>query len=113
MTEMGYYIIKLLVVEEEMQLSPEDMIYLYTDGVTEAETEGGEQFGEERLLEVLTDFLKEQMPDGTERAGDDLSCPRLICERVLEKVDAYTAGDEQTDDITMVCVKYRGSQTGR
>ena len=103
----------VVYVEEEMQLSPEDMIYLYTDGVTEAETEGGKLFGEERLLEVLTDFLKEQMPDGTERAGDDLSCPRLICERVLEKVDAYTAGDEQTDDITMVCVKYRGSQTGR
>ena len=83
--------------EEEMQLSPGDIIYLYTDGVTEARGES-ELYGEERMLEVLKNTHT--------REGSDL--PTALCGAVNRDVDEYTAGDEQTDDITMVCVQYTG-----
>ena len=84
--------------EEEMQLSPGDVIYLYTDGVTEARGETG-LYGEERMLEVLKNTFIRQESD----------LPTALCDAVNRDVDTYTDGDEQTDDITMVCVQYTGN----
>ena len=84
--------------EEEMQLSPGDVIYLYTDGVTEARGETG-LYGEERMLEVLKNTFIRQESD----------FPTALCDAVNRDVDTYTDGDEQTDDITMVCVQYTGN----
>jgi serine phosphatase RsbU (regulator of sigma subunit) len=79
-------------------LSPGDMVLFYTDGVTEAENQFGEEFGIERLSEVL-------------RRGSSLSAEDL-------KINIYNAaadfcGDEFNDDVTIVVIKcdFIGSPT--
>lgn len=78
----------------EIQLEPGDMIYLYTDGVTEAVNREEELYGEERLLKILN-----------VNASADT---QTICEEVKINVDAFAGESPQFDDITMVCLKYNG-----
>lgn len=81
--------------KNEVQLEPGDMIYLYTDGVTEAVNTSEELYGEERLLGVLN--------------GNADASVQTICEEVKVNVDAFAGEALQFDDITMVCLKYNGT----
>ncbi len=74
----------------EHQLLEGDTLVLYTDGVTEAFNDADEQFGEERLLEVL-------------RRHRDLSSKALLNE-IVEEVRQFSPGD-QHDDITLIVAK--------
>ena len=85
--------------EQQLQLEPGDILYLYTDGVTEATAPGEQMFGNDRLLELLSNDF------GT---GDD-AC-RKICETVRQRIDAFAEGEPQFDDITQVCLYYAGKQ---
>jgi len=78
----------------EVQLEPGDIIYLYTDGVTEAVNTSEELYGEERLLTILN-----------ANASADT---QTICEEVKVNVDAFAGEAPQFDDITMVCLRYNG-----
>jgi serine phosphatase RsbU (regulator of sigma subunit) len=78
--------------EETVQLAPGDRIVFYTDGVSEAERENHEMFGEERLYALL------------EAAPRDLSAERLV-EHVLAGVRAYLDGIEPGDDITVMALR--------
>lgn len=78
--------------EETIALAPGDRIVLYTDGVSEAEREGGEMFGEERLYALL------------DQAPRDLPAERLV-EHVLAGVRTYLDGVEPGDDITVMAVR--------
>lgn len=80
--------------KNEVQLEPGDIIYLYTDGVTEAMNITEELYGEERLLTILN----------TNAHADT----QTICEEVKVNVDAFAGEAMQFDDITMVCLKYNG-----
>lgn len=71
-----------------------DVIYLYTDGVTEAHNINCELFGDKRLADALNEG-KELPPDEL----DDL---------VRRKLAEYSKGQEQYDDITTVVFKYNG-----
>lgn len=75
----------------EMQLSPGDEIFLYTDGVTEATDISNELFGEDRLLESLNE-------------NDRLTVNQL-CDKVKCDVDKFVGNAVQVDDITMLAVK--------
>ena len=75
----------------ELQLQPGDEIFLYTDGVTEAQDRDHQLFGEERLMASLN-----------EKQG--LSVEE-ICKKVKADVDAFVGEADQFDDITMVSVK--------
>ncbi len=68
-----------------------DLLLLYSDGVTEAQSPSGEEFGEERLEEIL----RESRGDGVE----------AILAIVLEAVRSWTAGQPPTDDITLVAAR--------
>ena len=68
---------------------------VYSDGVTEARDATGEPFGDERLQQVL--------------AGVDGE-PRVVVDEVMRAVDAFTAGGEPYDDITLVAVRWVGEQ---
>jgi len=83
--------------EYELQLEKGDKLFLYTDGVTEATDEKGELFGTERMLEALN-------------AHADAS-PREILTGVTDAVDAFVGEAEQFDDMTMLCLKYKGPET--
>ncbi|MBO4396824.1 MAG: serine/threonine-protein phosphatase [Eubacterium sp.] len=91
MEEMEY-------TEQLIELVPGDILYLYTDGVTEASKEDESRLGNDRLLEILS---------GNYGTGEE-AC-RRICETVREQVDVFAEGAEQFDDITQVCLYYEGS----
>ena len=85
---------------QTLQLEPHDLLLLYTDGVTEAANEAKEFYGEKRLLEALRGIVPEE----------DNIC-ESVCGRVKASVDAFAAGAPQADDITMLCLHYRGQNT--
>ena len=81
--------------EGETRLAPGETLFLYTDGVNEAFNEAGEQFGEPRLEAELAIH-----------AG---ASPTAICDAMRMSVEKFSAGVEQSDDITTVAVRYLGS----
>ena len=82
--------------KNEFQLSPGDMLYLYTDGVTEATDLHNELYGEDRLLDVLN-----------HHTGSDVEA---LCTAVKADVDAFVGKSPQFDDITMLCLVYHGKE---
>ena len=79
----------------EIQLEPGAKLFVYTDGVSEAVNKDLEQFGTERILESL-------------RSSED-GAPREILEAVSRAVNEFAGGAPQFDDLTMMCVEYRGA----
>lgn len=75
----------------EIQLSPGDEIFLYTDGVTEANDTSYELFGDDRLLESLNE--------------NDCLAVEQLCKKVKSDVDRFVGNALQSDDITMLAVK--------
>lgn len=71
-----------------------DIFFLYTDGVNEAMNLDSEQFSNERLQKILNENQGQQ--------------PTTLIEEVRQEVAAFTAGTEQSDDITMLVIKYNG-----
>jgi sigma-B regulation protein RsbU (phosphoserine phosphatase) len=74
----------------EVQLTPGDILVLYTDGVTEAENTQQEQFGDTRLAETIL-------------AQRHLAVPALLA-AIVETAQKFSNG-EQADDITLVVVR--------
>jgi sigma-B regulation protein RsbU (phosphoserine phosphatase) len=81
--------------EKEIFIEPDDVLYLYTDGVTEAMNRKKELFGEGRLLAALN-------------ANRD-SRPDELLSAVKREVDQFADGAEQADDITMLAIKINGA----
>lgn len=79
-----------------IMLAPGDVVFVYTDGVPEASNAAGEFYGMDRLKAALN------------RIGD--ANPREILEGVKTDVAAFADGAEQFDDVTMLCIAYRGKE---
>jgi len=77
-----------------IHLSPGDTFFLFTDGVTEAFNEAGQIYGEKRLEE----FLKPQY-------GKDLD---ETVQYLLGDVNAFSTGVPQSDDITLLAIRFSG-----
>ena len=77
--------------EEVIFLEPEDTLYLYTDGVTEAMNNDKDMFGEQRLLAAAN------------QAGD--SSTKELLHSIKRELDNFTDGAEQYDDVTMLALK--------
>jgi len=75
-------------------LNSGDIIYTYTDGITEAANIDNEMYGEQRLYECLNSINESE--------------PILIGEKVKELLKNYTEAAPQSDDITMLIFKYKG-----
>ena len=80
--------------EYELQLNPGDKLFLYTDGVPEATDANQELFGTERMIEALN-------------RGKDHS-PEQVLQCVRQAVDDFVKDAEQFDDLTMLCLEYKG-----
>jgi sigma-B regulation protein RsbU (phosphoserine phosphatase) len=85
----------MIFAEGTERLFPGEVFFLYTDGISEAMNRTGEFFGEERLKDSLECFA-------TETAVSEL------VEKVRTRVEAFSDGAEQSDDLTMVAFRYRG-----
>ena len=77
---------------QTIHLNHEDCIFLYTDGVTEANDDYNGFYGEDRLNNILNNHSE-----------DDLS---LIISSIKKDIDGYCNNHEQFDDITMLCLRY-------
>ena len=80
--------------EQECHLNPDDAIFLYTDGLTEAEDAAQKQFGEERMMASLS---------GRKPAQEHL-------DKVSAEVRAFVGDAPQSDDLTMLFIHYLGKE---
>ncbi len=87
---------RMKYAEYDIQLNPGDKLFLYTDGVPEATDAEEKMFGEERMLDALNG-VKDAAPEG-------------VLKGVRRAVDGFVKDAEQFDDLTMLCVQYRGSE---
>lgn len=80
--------------EYTIQLEPNDIVFVYTDGVAEATNLDNELYGTSRMLDALN------------------TCPNLtpttIASYIKNDVDKFVGKAEQFDDITMLCIRYLG-----
>ena len=77
---------------QQMQIDKEMMMYLFTDGVNEAENRDKELFNDNRLVQLLK--LNASMEPGE------------IIDETFAKIKLHADGAEQSDDITVMCIKY-------
>jgi len=80
--------------ESTIQLGPGDELFLYTDGVTEADNRRRELFGNSRLKSILT---KSQAASVVDRLSE-----------VMNAVRKFAGEAPQADDITMLGLRYHG-----
>ena len=78
---------------QEIRLAPGDALFLYTDGVTEATNAADELFGVERLRGALP----ASFDDATQAIAT-----------VANAVNTFAGHAPQSDDLTMLCVRYKG-----
>ena len=85
--------------EYEIQLLPGAKLFVYTDGVPEATNAAKELFGTERMVEALN-----SKPD---------AAPMDILKNVRKAVDSFVLNAEQFDDLTMLCLEYKGPNAAK
>ena len=85
---------------EETDMKPGEAFFLYTDGVTEAENIDKKLFGEENTLKSLAKARAHNV-----RTAQDFVLA------VYDDVAQYSQGAEQSDDITMLVVEYKGKSS--
>ena len=78
---------------EEVELKKDDVILLYTDGVSEALNLEFEEYSEERLEKVAKSLMNNSANE--------------ILNGIKEDVQIFTQGNLQSDDITMIVIKVR------
>jgi phosphoserine phosphatase RsbU/P len=78
-----------------VQLDPGDFLVIYTDGVSEASNNMNELFEEARLRVIIENFSGENV----HQLGD----------AIREGMRVFTEGAAQSDDITILCIEYKGN----
>lgn len=81
---------------EKFKMDAEDIIFLYTDGITEAEGANSKFLGEENLMSILDSIDTEK------------SSLKQISNIVIDKVKEFRRDKPQNDDITILVIKYNG-----
>ena len=76
---------------QSVTLKPGQTLFIYTDGLTEAENATQKQFGEERMMEILA------------KSG---TSPRPLIENIIQEVRNFVGQAEQSDDLTMLAVQF-------
>ncbi|HAA82983.1 MAG: Stage II sporulation E family protein [Thermotoga sp. 47_83] len=79
-----------------IHLKPDTFVISYSDGLTEARNEAGEEFGYEKLENILREFKGET--------------PAELLEALRKNVKSFMGDAQQHDDMTIVVLKYKGQQ---
>jgi len=74
------------------RLDPGDTLVLYTDGISEAQNEAGEEYGVSTIRSLIE--------------GRDLHCPEDLVRACRDHLDGFRAGHERTDDETLLAIRY-------
>ena len=77
----------------EFELNNNDILILYTDGVTESQNANDEDFGEDRFKKLIA-----------ENCGNELN---ELSKKIFKKVSLFSMDKEQHDDITLVLFKWK------
>jgi len=80
-----------VIKDVTVRLSPLDTVVVYTDGINEAIDDEGNEFGQERLNEVL----REAGPQSVD----------FLVKTIVDRVQAFSSGHPQSDDITLAVVQ--------
>jgi len=81
--------------EETITLAPGDILVVFSDGVSEALSAGGDEYGEERIIAVAS-----------KHAG---AAPADLVQALFADVRAFSKGAPQSDDITAMVLRYQPS----
>jgi sigma-B regulation protein RsbU (phosphoserine phosphatase) len=81
---------------QSLTLQPDSIIFLYTDGLTEAKNRARRQFGLKRVQDVLEDCTGQN--------------PHEMLETITKTVDGFVKNAEQSDDLTMLVIRYTPQQ---
>ncbi len=82
--------------EEVIQLTPGDLLVVFSDGISEATNARGEDFGDARIIECVR---------GAERE------PEAVRGRLFEQVRRFTGDEPPADDMTALVLRYRGEES--
>ena len=82
--------------EYELELEPGAKLFVYTDGVPEATNAAQEMFGSDRMIAALNQDADAE--------------PVQLLKNVRKAVDEFVQDAEQFDDLTMMCLEYKGKQ---
>ncbi len=83
---------------QETNITPGSTIFLYTDGLTEARNKNHELFRIQRVENVLGTCLERNLS------------PKQVLETMSKEVSQFTKGAEQSDDLTMLAIRYTPKQ---
>jgi sigma-B regulation protein RsbU (phosphoserine phosphatase) len=80
--------------EDAITLAPGDTVVVFSDGVSEAQNVGGDEFGDERILAFLE--------------ANRGATPAQLRDGLVASVRQFATGTPQGDDITVLVVRYGG-----
>jgi serine phosphatase RsbU (regulator of sigma subunit) len=80
-----------MIEDKETTFNPNDCLFLFTDGVTEATNQEGEEFG----IQNLKSFASKNINLG----------PKSINRKLISKINHFSSSQFERDDITLLCVK--------
>ena len=81
--------------KQQLAIEPETTIFLYTDGLNEAEDPTHAQFGVQRIIRIAESLVKEGKND-----------PTTITNQMIEGVHRFVDDAEQSDDMTILAIRY-------
>ena len=81
--------------EYTLNLEPGSCLFVYTDGVPEATDASKQMYGTDRMIQALN--------------TNPEAAPSAILEAVRNSVSAFVGNAEQFDDLTMLCLEYKGT----
>ncbi len=82
--------------QETLSLEAGDLLLTFSDGVTEAMNAAGDEFGDDHLVDCMND-----------RHGQD---PQTVLDALMKEVKAFCGDALQSDDVTMMLVRYEGDR---
>jgi sigma-B regulation protein RsbU (phosphoserine phosphatase) len=80
----------------KLQMKPGELLFLFTDGVTEAFNIHEELYGDERLVTFLQSHLLHQAEE--------------VVKGSIQAVYEFSSGRAQSDDITLLAIRYHGNE---
>lgn len=85
--------------KQETDLCPGTLLFLYTDGLTEAEDRNHNMFGKNNMIAVVQ-----------QAANNKNLTPRQLTDSMEQAVKSFIDEAEQSDDLTMMAIQYNGQQ---